>query len=59
MDVTAATMAAIKMRHTPSMIHSIVMILLLSTDMSPNPLTTDRVGNRWAAPQTRRKAEPT
>ena len=38
-------------RVIPSMIHSIRMMCLLSVEIFPNPLTIDRVGNRWAIPQ--------
>lgn len=38
-------------RVTPSVIHSMVMILRLSVDMSPKFLTTLLVGMRWAIPQ--------
>jgi hypothetical protein len=55
--VTLKTTTAIKMRAAPSVIHSMVIILLLSVDMSPNPLTTDRVGNRWAMPQKSRRQD--
>jgi hypothetical protein len=48
----------IKIRATPSIIHSIVIILLLSMDISPNPETTDLVGKRWAIPQNEMNAEP-
>jgi hypothetical protein len=35
-----------------------VIIRLLSTDISPNPKTTDLVGKRWAIPQNEINAEP-
>jgi hypothetical protein len=35
-----------------------VMIRLLSKDISPNPATTDFVGKRWAIPQNAINAEP-
>jgi hypothetical protein len=46
------------MRAIPSIIHSMVMIRLLSTDISTNPETTDLVGKRWATPQNEMNAEP-
>jgi hypothetical protein len=51
-------MDPIKISAIPSIIHSMVMILLLSTDISPNPETTDLVGKRWATPQNEINAEP-
>ena len=44
--VTMATNAPRKINATPSVIHSMVTMRRLSTLMSPNPDTTDRVGNR-------------
>jgi hypothetical protein len=35
-----------------------VMIRLLSAEISPNPETTDLVGKRWAIPQNEMNAEP-
>ena len=48
----------INIKDTPSIIHSIVMIRLLSVLISPNPLTTDFVGNKCAIPQIMVNAEP-
>jgi hypothetical protein len=56
--VTTTLMDPIKIRAIPSIIHSIVMIRLLSAEISPNPATTDFVGKRWAIPQNEMKAEP-
>jgi hypothetical protein len=58
MVVTDDTTRLMKIRDTPSTIHSMVMILLLSGVMFPNFLITDLVGNRWAIPQKRIKADP-
>ena len=44
--VAHATTAPINIRDAPSITHSINMILLLSTEISPNPLMTDLVGKR-------------
>ena len=57
--LTDATRMPMKMRATPSMIHSIMMILLFSRDMSPKPSTTELVGNRWAIPHSSGRADPT
>jgi hypothetical protein len=51
MNATVATRSPIKIRATPSTTHSIVIIRLLSSLISPNPLTTDLVGKRRATPQ--------
>jgi hypothetical protein len=58
MAVTIALIDPIKIRAIPSTIHSMVIIRLLSTDISPNPETTDLVGKRWATPQNDITAEP-
>jgi len=47
---TADTIAPINTRVTPSFIHSILMMFLLSFEISPKPFTTDTVGKRWAIP---------
>lgn len=44
-------------RAIPSIIHFFIMIRLLSTDISPNPETTDFVGKRWTIPHTAMSAE--
>ena len=49
--VDPAHKSPIKIRKIPSIIHSIVMIRLLSVVISPKPLTTDFVGNKCAIPQ--------
>jgi hypothetical protein len=56
--VTAAVIEPINIRATPSTIHSIVMIRLLSRDIFPKPETTDFVGKRWAIPQNAMNTEP-
>lgn len=56
--VTNATRKPIKMRLIPSIIHSIVMIYLLSGDISPKLPTTFLVGNRCAAPHPNTINEP-
>ena len=48
----------IKIKKTPSIIHSIVMICILSIVISPKPLTTDFVGNKCAIPQIMVNVEP-
>jgi len=47
----------VKIRVIPSIIHSMVIIRLLSSLISPNPRTTDAVGIRWAIPQIIRNTE--
>ena len=47
--VTIATTILKKMSDTPSMIHSMVMIRLLSSEISPNPQTTDLLTTPHAA----------
>ena len=42
-----ATNAAVEMSATPSTIHSMVMIRLLSVVRSPKPSTTPLVANKW------------
>jgi len=44
--LTPKTTTPIKIKLTPSTIHSIAIMFLLSIDISPNPLTTDFVGKR-------------
>ena len=58
--VTAATSKPMKNSDTPSTIHSIVMIRLLSGLMSPKLSTTDFVGNRISGlfPQKRVTPKP-
>jgi len=56
--VATATRRPIKIRATPSVIHSIVIMRLLSNEMSPKPRTTFRVGNRCAIPQPNSRNEP-
>ena len=46
MNVAAMMIAPMKISDTPSIIHSIVMILLLSLDIPPNPMTIDFVGKK-------------
>lgn len=46
MNVAAMMIAPMKISDTPSIIHSIAMILLLSRDILPKSLTTDLVGKR-------------
>jgi hypothetical protein len=58
MYVTPATINPIKIIATPSIIHSIVIMFLLSADMSPNPLTTFAVGIRWATPHIKVTVAP-
>jgi hypothetical protein len=57
--VIATTETPINIRVTPSVIHSIVMIFLLSELMSPNPRTTDLVGIRCEMPQSIGSIAPT
>jgi hypothetical protein len=42
-----------KIKANPSTIHSIVIISLLSDDISPKSRTTPAVGNKWAVPHKR------
>ena len=56
--VTSAMRTPMNMRATPSVIHSIVMMRLLSSEISPKAETTFRVGNKWAMPQPNVKNEP-
>ena len=59
MMVTEMTKMPMKIRVKPSPIHSMAIILLLSAEISPNPMTMDLVGKRWAMPQIRGIDEPT
>jgi hypothetical protein len=56
--VTRKASRPIKHKVIPSAAHSMVIILVLSADRSPNPLTTDGVGMIWAIPQMKIMAEP-
>jgi len=47
-----------KIRVRPSLIHSILIMLTLSAEILPNPLTTLFVGNRCAVPQIIAKNPP-
>jgi hypothetical protein len=47
---TDNTRAPVKINENPSVIHSILRIFLLSSEIFPNPLTTDFVGKRCAIP---------
>jgi hypothetical protein len=49
--VVIPTRRPMKIRATPSVIHSIVIMRLLSIEISPKPWTTLDVGNRCAIPQ--------
>ena len=51
--VTIVINNPIKIKAKPSKIHSIVIISLLSKEISPKSLTIPAVGNRWATPHTR------
>jgi hypothetical protein len=56
--VMVMTVRPRKIRVTPSIIHSIEIIRWLSSEMSPNPRTTDLVGIRCAIPQSKDKPPP-
>lgn len=56
--VTNSTSKPMKQRVRPSAIHSIVMIRLLSCDISPKPVTIDFVGTMWEMPHNVITAEP-
>lgn len=56
--VTSNTSKPIKHKVIPSAAHSIVIILVLSSDISPKPLTTDLVGMICAMPHMKISAEP-
>jgi hypothetical protein len=56
--VDPAHKTPIKIKKIPSIIHSIVMIRLLSVVISPKFLTTDFVGNKCAIPQIMVNIEP-
>jgi len=56
--VTRNTSRPMKHKVIPSDAHSIVIILVLSSDISPKPLTTDLVGMICAVPHIKIIAEP-
>ena len=56
--VTRNPSRPIKHKVIPSAAHSIAIILLLSSDISPKPLTTDLVGMICAMPHMKIIAEP-
>jgi len=56
--VISNTSRPIKHKVIPSAAHSIVIILVLSSDISPKPLTTDLVGMICAMPHIKIIAEP-
>ena len=49
--VSSTASSPINSNVSPSLIHSIRIILVLSGEIAPNPFTTEFVGNRWAIPQ--------
>jgi hypothetical protein len=56
--VTTVTREPIKIRATPSIIHSIAMMCRLSALISPNPRMIDFVGKRCDAPHKKGNAAP-
>jgi hypothetical protein len=58
MIVTVVTVIPMNIRATPSVIHSIMMIFLLSALIPPKPCTTFFVGKRCETPQNNGKADP-
>jgi hypothetical protein len=58
MTVAARTTEPMDIRAIPSVIHSMVMMRLLSSEIEPNPFTTDPVGKRWAIPHTMGSKDP-
>ena len=56
--VTMTIRTPTKISATPSTSHSISIMFLLSWLISPNPRTTDLVGNRWATPHIKGSKAP-